>query len=54
MPHAIERSLATPIIRPRFPAISGPGFEKSISVMAFTVVAPLKGVLKFSVQRLFP
>src|SRR5579871_5072489 len=37
MPHAIERSLATPITRPRFPAISGPGFAKSISVMTFTV-----------------
>src|SRR5215470_4192513 len=45
MPQAMERSLATPIIKPRFPAISGPGFEKSISVMTFTVVAPERAYL---------
>src|SRR5262245_869684 len=35
MPHAIERSLATPMTRPRLPAISGPGRAMSVLVMTF-------------------
>src|SRR6478672_6092103 len=35
MPQAIERSLATPMIRPRLPAISGPGLAMSVFVMTF-------------------
>src|SRR4051794_35108313 len=35
MPHAIERSLATPMMRPRLPAISGPGRAISVFVMTF-------------------
>src|SRR4029079_2860090 len=35
MPQAIERSLATPMMRPRLPAISGPGLAISVFVMTF-------------------
>src|SRR6187397_3472314 len=35
MPQAIERSLATPMMRPRLPAIRGPGLAMSVSVMTF-------------------
>src|SRR5262245_5671947 len=40
MPQAIDRSLATPMMRPRLPAIRGPGFAMSISVMGCPIVAP--------------
>src|SRR5262249_54261556 len=33
MPQAIERSLATPMTRPRLPAINGPGWAMSLLVM---------------------
>src|SRR5262245_20668598 len=35
MPQAIERSLATPMMSPRLPAINGPGWAMSLLVMTF-------------------
>src|SRR6185503_15980215 len=35
MPQAIERSLATPMMRPRLPAIRGPSLAMSVFVMTF-------------------
>src|SRR2546423_3524949 len=35
MPQAMDRSLATPMIRPRLPAIKGPGRAMSVFVMTF-------------------
>src|SRR5262249_51039389 len=40
MPHAIDRSLATPMIRPRLPAMMGPGLAISKSVIGCLVFSP--------------
>src|SRR5262249_37810117 len=45
MPQAMERSFATPIIRPRLPAISGPGLAMSRANSPFLSLSLMAGFI---------